>query len=78
MFKELIYELLWKSLEIVFAVVIGYFIFVLLEDTFATLWAIVGNTIIFYFFTPKIKPYIDGARKWVYKKLVGKKDEKTV
>lgn len=75
MFKELIYELVWKSLEIVLAVIIGYFIFVLLEDTFATLWAIVGNTIIFYFFTPKIKPYIDGARKYIYKSITGKDNE---
>lgn len=71
MFKELIYNLLWKGLEIVGALVIGYFLFIVIESTFATLWAILGITLIFYFFSPIIKPYIDCFRKWVYKKWTG-------
>lgn len=71
MFKELIYNLLWKGLEIAGAIIIGYFLFILLESTFATLWAIIGITLIFYFFSPIIKPYIDSARKWLYAKITG-------
>lgn len=71
MFKELVYNLLWKGLEIAGATIIGYFLFILLESTFATLWAIIGITLIFYFFSPIIKPYIDSARKWIYKKWTG-------
>ena len=71
MFKELIYNLLWKGLEILGASVIGYFLFILIEDTFATLWAIIGITLIFYFFSPIIKPYIDTVRKWIFVKWTG-------
>ena len=71
MFKELIYNLLWKALEIVGASAIGFFLFILIERTFATFWAIIGITLIFYFFSPIIKPYIDSARKWIYAKITG-------
>ncbi len=56
MFKEFIYNLLWKTLEIVLVAVLGYWIFILLESTFATFWAIVGVTIVFYFWSGLIKP----------------------
>ena len=75
MFKELVYNLLWKGLEIAGAIIIGYFLFILLESTFATLWAIIGITLIFYFFSPIIKPYIDGIRKWIYVKMTGIDEE---
>ena len=71
MFKELVYNLLWKGLEIAGVIIIGYFLFILLESTFATLWAIIGITLTFYFFSPIIKPYIDSARKWLYAKITG-------
>lgn len=71
MFKKLIYDWLWKLLEIVFVTALGYGIFVLLESTFATLWALIGVTLIFYFFSPIIKPYIDTLRKKVYAKITG-------
>lgn len=73
MFKKLIYDLLYKTLEIVFIAVLGYGIFILIEQTFATLWAILGVAIIFYFFSPIIKPYIDGFRNGIYRKIT--KDE---
>lgn len=71
MFKELIYTWLFKGLEIVLVAVLGYFIFILLESTFATLWAILGLTIIMYFWGALIKPYIDTFRKWLYAKITG-------
>ena len=73
MFKELIYTWLFKGLEIVLVAVLGYFIFILLESTFATLWAILGLTIIMYFWGNLIQPYINEFRKWLYKKIT--KDE---
>lgn len=75
MFKKLVYDWLWKALEIVFVVVLGYGIFVLIEQTFAALWAIIGITLIFYFFSPLIKPYIDALRKKVYVKWTGIDEE---
>lgn len=71
MFKELIYSWLFKCLEIVLVAVLGYGIFVLLESTFATIWAIVGLTIIMYYWAILTKPYIDSLRKWIYKKITG-------
>ena len=71
MFKELIYTWLWKSLEIVGVAFIGYGLFILIESTFATLWAIIGISIIFWFFTPIIKPYLDSVRKWIFVKWTG-------
>lgn len=74
MFKELIYTWLFKGLEIVLVAILGYFIFIiLLETTFSTLTAIVGLTIIMYFWGNLIQPYINEFRKWVYKKIT--KDE---
>lgn len=75
MFKEFIYNFLWKALEIVLVAILGYGIFVLLESTFATLWAIIGISIIFWFFTPIIKPYLDAVRKWIYVKWTGIDEE---
>ena len=75
MFKELVYNLLWKGLEIVGVCFLGYGMFVLLESTFATLWAILGISIIFWFFTPIIKPYLDAVRKWLYAKITGIDEE---
>ena len=75
MFKELIYTWLFKGLEIVLVAVLGYGIFVLLESTFATIWAIVGLTIIMYFFGSIIAPYINELRKWLFNKITGKTDE---
>lgn len=71
MFKELIYTWLFKGLEIVLVAVLGYGIFVLLESTFATIWAIVGLTIIMFYWGSLTKPYIDAFRKWIYKKITG-------
>ena len=74
MFKELIYTWLFKGLEIVLVAILGYFIFyILLETTFSTLTAIVGLTIIMYFWGNLIQPYINEFRKWLYKKIT--KDE---
>lgn len=71
MFKDLIYTWLFKGLEILLVVVLGYFLFILLESTFATLWAIIGVSIIFYFFGYLIAPYINQLRKWLYAKITG-------
>lgn len=71
MIKELIYTWLFKGLEIVLVAVLGFWLFILIESTFATLWAIVGVSTIFYFFGGIIKPYIDCFRKWIYSKITG-------
>ena len=75
MFKEFVYNLLWKTLEIVLVAILGYWIFILLQSTFATFWAIVGVTIVFYFWSGLIKPYIDTFRKWIYAKITGIDEE---
>lgn len=75
MFKELIYNLLFKSLEIVLVAILGYFVFILLEQTFSTIWAIIGLTEIFYFFSAIIAPYINQLRKWIYAKITGIDEE---
>ena len=75
MFKELIYNWLWKGLEILLVTILGYFIFILLEGTFNTLVAIIGLTIIMYFFGSIIKPYINTLRKAIYKKITGIDEE---
>lgn len=71
MFKELIYTWLFKGLEIVLVAVLGYGVFILIEGTFATIWAIIGLTIIMYYWGALIKPYIDTFRKWLYAKITG-------
>ena len=73
MFKELIYTWLFKGLEIVLVAILGYFIFILIEGNFSTLTAIIGLTIIMYFWGNLIQPYINEFRKWLYKKIT--KDE---
>lgn len=75
MFKELIYTWLFKGLEIVLVAILGYFVFILIEGTFATFWAIVGLTIIFYFWSGLIAPYIKRFRQWLYSKITGIDEE---
>ena len=75
MFKELIYTWLFKGLEIVLVAILGYFIFILIEGTFSTLTAIVGLTIIMYYWAILTKPYIDSLRKWIYSKITGIDEE---
>ena len=71
MFKELVYTWLFKGLEIVLVMVLGYFVFILIEQTFSTLTAICGLSIVFYFFGSIIAPYINQLRKWIYAKITG-------
>lgn len=71
MFKELIYTWLYKALEIVLVAFLGYWVFILIEGTFATIWAIIGLTIIMFYWGALIKPYIDTFRKWLYSKITG-------
>ena len=75
MFKELIYTWLFKGLEILLVMALGYGLFVLIEGTFNTLTAIVGINIIFYFFGSIIAPYIKQLRKWIYAKITGIDEE---
>lgn len=75
MFKELIYTWLFKGLEIVLVAILGYGIFVLLESTFATIWAIVGLTIIMYYWAILTKPYINELRKRLFNKITGKDND---
>ena len=75
MFKELIYTWLFKGLEILLVMALGYGLFVLIEGTFNTLTAIVGISIIFYFFGSIIAPYIKQLRKWIYAKITGIDEE---
>ena len=71
MFKELVYTWLFKGLEIVLVMVLGYFVFILIEQTFNTLVAICVLSIVFYFFGSIIAPYIKQLRKWIYAKITG-------
>ena len=75
MFKELIYTWLFKGLEILLVAVLGYFAFILIEQTFNTLVAICGISIVFYFFSPLIAPYIKRFRQWLYSKITGIDEE---
>lgn len=74
--KELIYTWLFKALEIVLVAILGYVVFILIESTFATFWAIVGLTIIMYFWGNLIQPYINEFRVWLFNKITGKKKSK--
>lgn len=75
MFKELIYTWLFKALEIVLVAVLGYGIYLLISAIFSQFWAIVGLTIIMYFFGSIIAPYINELRKWLYEKITGEYEE---
>ena len=75
MFKELIYTWLFKGLEIVLVAILGYFVFILIEQTFNTLSAICGLTIVMYFFGSLFAPYIKQLRKWIYAKITGIDEE---
>ena len=71
MFKELIYTWLFKGLEILLVAILGYFVFILIEQTFSTLTAICGLSIVMYYWSALTKPYIDRLRKWIYAKITG-------
>ena len=72
MFQKMLYDWFFKGLEIVGAAFFGYWIYlILLGLTGAHFWAVTGLTLIFYFFSPIIKPYIDNFRNWIYKKVTG-------
>ena len=71
MFKELIYTWLFKGLEIVLVAILGYFVFIITEQTFSTLIAICVLSIVFYFFGSIIAPYINQLRKCLYAKITG-------
>lgn len=76
MFQKLLYDWLFKAIEILLVIFLGYWIFILLESiTGYTVWAIIGLTIIMYFWGALIKPYIDSLRKWIYKKITGIDEE---
>jgi len=60
---------LFKALEIVFVALLGYVIYLLITTIFAHFWTICGLSVIFYFFSPIIKPYIDELRDWVFEKI---------
>lgn len=75
MFKELIYTWLFKALEIVLVAVLGYGIYLLISAIFSQIWAVIGLTIIMYFFGSIIAPYINELRKWLYEKITGENEE---
>lgn len=62
---------LFKGLEIVLAGVFGLLVYSLLTLIFSQFWAICGLSIILYFFSGIISPYIDRIRKWLYTKITG-------
>ena len=74
MFKKLIYDLLYKALEIVFVAVLGYGIYLLIGAIFSQFWAICGLTIIMFYWGALAKPYIDSLRKWLYRKITDEED----
>lgn len=67
--KQTLVMWLFKALEIVFVALLGYLIYLLITAIFAHFWAICGLSVIFYFFSPIIKPYIDELRDWVFEKI---------
>lgn len=75
MFKELVYTWLFKGLEIVLVAILGYFVFIITEQTFSTLIAICVLSIVFYYWGALAKPYIDTFRKWLYAKITGIDEE---
>lgn len=75
MFKELIYTWLFKALEIVLVAVLGYGVYLLISAIFSQFWAVIGLTIIMYFFGSIIAPYINELRKWLYEKITGEYEE---
>lgn len=75
MFKELIYTWLFKALEIVLVAVLGYGVYLLISAIFSQFWAVIGLTIIMYFFGFIIAPYINELRKWLYEKITGEYEE---
>lgn len=69
--KKLLFDWLFKLLEIVFAGILGIIVYLVIAMILAPIWAICGIAIVFYFFSPIIKPYIDSLRKWIYVKILG-------
>lgn len=75
MFKELLFDLLFKGLEYVLAGVLGYAILYVLVLFFNQFVAIFGLSLIFYFFGGEIRPYVDNLRKFLFKKITGENDD---
>ena len=75
MFKDFMYHLLWTVLEIIGVSVVGCLVFIFIENVFAKVWAVIGIALIFYFFSPIIKPYIEEFRRFIYSKITGKTSE---
>lgn len=67
--KQTLVMWLFKALEIIFVALLGYLLYLLITVIFAHFWAIYGLSVIFYFFSPIIKPYIDELRDWVFEKI---------
>lgn len=75
MFKDLLYTWLFKALEIVLVAVLGYGIYLLISAIFSQFWAVIGLTIIMYFFGFIIAPYIRELREYIYDKITGQDEE---
>ena len=70
-FRDFFYSLLWKLLEVIGAVAVGVGIFLFALKLLDMVWAASILAIMFWFFVPIIKPYVDRFRKWIYTKLMG-------
>lgn len=67
--KDAVINFLFRLLEVIFAGFLGLIVFLIVNIWFTKLVAIVVVAIVFYFFSPIIKPYIDKARKWIIAKI---------
>lgn len=69
--SEAVITFVFKALEIVFAGALALFIVYIVNIWFTIYTAIAVSGIVFYFFSPVIKPYFDRARRWIIAKWTG-------
>lgn len=69
--KDAVINFVFRALEVVFAGLLGLGVFLVVDIWFTNFIAIAVEAIVFYFFSPIIKPYIDKARKWIISKITG-------
>lgn len=69
--REGVINFMFKALEIIFAGALALFIVFVINIWFTLYTAIAVSGIVFYFFSPIIKPYFDRARKWIIAKWTG-------
>lgn len=69
--KESLIDFCFRALEVIFAGLLAIGIFLVVYIWFTLYTAIAAVGIVFYFFSPTIKPYFDKARKFIISKATG-------